>query len=146
MTKITTQTLPGFLNGRGIGFEQLFDMFDSAMHTTNTSYPPYNVIQMDDDNFAIEIALAGFNEADISITKDGSQLTISGEKAAEESSAKADMYLHRGISSRAFSRDFVLAEHVDVTGATMKDGILLVQLKRELPEAMKPRTIAIKNS
>jgi len=145
MTKtLTTRTLPNFLNERGIGFNSMFDMFDEALgHVGNTSYPPYNVIQMDENNFAIEVALAGFSDADVSITKDGNKLTIDGEKKTQESDAKAEMYLHRGISSRAFTREFLLAEHVEVTGATMKDGVLLVQLQRELPDSEKPRTIAI---
>ena len=87
--------------------------------------------------------MAGFNETDITVTKDGNKLIINGEKKSEENETKAEMYLHRGISSRSFTREFVLAEHVDVTGATMADGILLVQLKRELPDAMKARTINI---
>jgi len=145
MTKtLTTRTLPGFLTERGIGFNNMFDMFDEALgHAGNTAYPPYNLIQMDEDNFAVEVALAGFNEADLTITKDGNKLTIDGEKKTQESDAKAEMYLHRGISSRAFTREFILAEHVEVTGASMKDGILLVQLQRELPESEKPRTITI---
>ena len=141
---LSTRTLPGFLNERGIGFNNMFDLLDEAVgYAGNTAYPPYNLLQLDDNHFAVEVALAGFSEEDISITKDGNKLKIDGEKKTEESEAKAEMYLHRGISSRAFTREFVLAEHIEVTGATMKDGILLVQLEREIPESMKARTIKI---
>lgn len=141
---LTTRTLPSFLNERGIGFNNMFDMFDEALgHASTTAYPPYNLIQLDEDNFIVEVALAGFSEDDITITKDDNKLIIDGKKKAQESDTKAEMYLHRGIGSRAFIREFILAEHVEVTGASLKDGILLVKLKRELPEEKKPHQIEI---
>ena len=143
---INTLSLPGFLNERGIGFNTMLDQFTNSIAGAgqNGTYPPYNLLQLDDNNFAVEVALAGFSETDVSITKDGNVLSITGEKKADESETKSEMYLHRGISSRTFTREFMLAEHIDVVGATMKDGILLVQLKREIPEEKKPRQITIK--
>lgn len=143
---LTTRNLPTFFNERGIGFNRMFDMFEDAISYSGTqTYPPYNLLQLDDNNFAVEVALAGFSEDDITITKDGNKLKIEGEKKTEESDAnvKTDMYLHRGISSRAFTREFILADYIEVIGATMKDGILFVQMQREIPEEMKPKQIAI---
>jgi molecular chaperone IbpA len=142
MNKINTQTLPTFLNRRSIGFDAMFNMIEDTLGHTNTqAFPPYNLIQKDDDNFAVEVAIAGFGETDITITKNGNKLTIAGSK--ENNNADNETYLHRGISSRSFTRDFVLAEHVDVTSASMTDGILVVELNRELPASKKPQTIKI---
>jgi len=143
MKNITTQTLPSFLNERGIGFDRMFDLFDEAVgHSRTTAYPPYNLIKVSDDDYVIEVALAGFKIDDLEITQDGKKLSIEGHKPEiQDDYAK---YLHRGISSRAFEREFLLAEHVEVVEAEMEDGVLFVKLHRELPEEMKPRQIEIK--
>jgi len=140
MTKaINTLTLPSFLNDRGIGFDNFLDTFETL--TPSGGYPPYNVIKDGDDEYTIEVAVAGFTQDDLEITQDGKKLILSANKPEFEGEEPA--YLHRGISSRSFKREFALAEHVTVTGADLKDGILKVSLLRELPEEMKPRTIAI---
>ncbi len=140
---LTTRTLPGFLNERGIGFDNMFELFDEAVgHASSVAYPPYNLIKVSDDDFVVEVALAGFTIDDLEITQDGKKLTIEGRKP--EIKDDEVTYLHRGISSRAFTREFVLAEHVEVVEAEMEDGVLLVKLHRELPESMKPRQIEIK--
>jgi molecular chaperone IbpA len=139
---ITTRTLPGFLNERGIGFDRMFDLLDEAVsYTGTTAYPPYNLIKITDDEFVVEVALAGFTMEDLEITQNARKLTIEGHKPEIE--GEEVTYLHRGISSRAFTRDFVLAEHVDVKEAKFDNGILRITLRREVPEEMKPRQIAI---
>lgn len=141
MTKaINTLTLPGFLTERGIGFDNMLDAFEQFTPTTG-GYPPYNVVKEGEDEYKIEVAVAGFTREELEITQDGKKLTIAATKPEFEGEEPA--YLHRGISSRSFKRDFALAEHVTVTNADLRDGILTVSLLRELPEEMKPRTIAI---
>jgi len=145
---INTQTLPGFLNGRGIGFERMFDMIDDTVsYTGSTTYPPYNVLSTSEDDFVIELAVAGFKMDNLSITQDGSKLTIDGSVPVTnpfDDDVDEPTYLHKGISSRSFKREFVIAEYVTVEDAKLEDGILTVNLHRELPEAMKPRQIEIK--
>lgn len=141
---INTLTLPTFLNERGVGFDRMFDMFEDAVgYTTNGGYPPYNLIKAGDDDYLIEVAVAGFTLDDLEITQNGKKLIISATKPEFE--GEEPTYLHRGISTRSFKRDFVLAEHVVVAGAELDNGILTVKLHRELPEEMKPRTIAIES-
>lgn len=141
---INTLTLPTFLNERGVGFDRMFDMFEDAVgYTASGGYPPYNLIKDGDDDYAIEVAVAGFTLDDLEITQNGKKLLISATKPEFEGDEPT--YLHRGISARGFKRDFVLAEHVVVTGASLENGILTVTLHRELPEEMKPRTIAIES-
>lgn len=143
MNKITTRTLPGFLNERGIGFDRMFDLFDEAVgYAGQTTYPPYNVLKIDEDAFAIEIAVAGFDTDSIEITQNGNKLNVTGQKA--EVDDEGITYIHRGISARSFDRDFLLAEHVKVDDADFENGILTIRLHRELPEEMKPRSIDIK--
>lgn len=129
----------------GIGFDGIFDeLMRVNAQQTNTNYPPYNIVKYNDDNFAIELAVAGFNVGDISITVEKNLLTIKGEQTQSSDELEKEVeYLHRGISSRSFSRTFTLAEHVEVTGATSGDGILKVELERKVPEEQKPRTIPI---
>lgn len=143
---LTTRTLPGFLKDRGIGFDQMFDLFDEAVgYAATSAYPPYNLIKVSEDDYVVEIALAGFSIDDIEITQDGKKLSINGKKNDIKDIEDSEVnYLHRGISSRAFSREFYLAEHVTVVEAEMEDGVLVVKLHRELPEEMKPRQIEIK--
>ena len=125
-----------------VGFDQMFD--DLLRHTANTqstNYPPYNVVKHSEDKFSIELAVAGFKEGDIDITVEKNQLSIKGEKAVELNETVE--YLHRGISARNFSRSWTLADHVEVVGAAVQDGILTIQLERQIPEEQKPKKIAI---
>lgn len=125
-----------------IGFDQIADMMDRVMSndvSTNT-YPPYNIEKTSDDDYRISIAVAGFSDADLSVeVKDGA-LFISARKG-EDTTERT--YLHRGIGTRAFERRFHLADHVRVTGASHEDGMLHIELTREVPEALKPRQIEI---
>lgn len=125
-----------------IGFDQIADLMDRILTNEGTqpSYPPYNIEKLEDDAYRISIAVAGFSDADLSVEVRENALIVSARKADEE---QARSYLHRGIATRAFERRFHLADHVVVTGATHTDGMLNIDLKREVPEALKPRKIAI---
>ena len=122
-----------------IGFDRLFSMLDSANAET-PSYPPYNIERTDENNYRITMAVAGFGEADLSLEAKEHVLTIKGEKKDEDENRDI---LYRGIASRAFERRFQLAEHVQVAGASLVNGLLNVELKREIPESAKPRKISI---
>ena len=127
-----------------VGFDDLFDHFNNTLEYTvkqQTSYPPYNINKVDDLNYQIEMALAGFNKKDIEIKSADSQLTI---KSVENDDKEEKETLHRGISKRKFSRTFTLAEDIKVNGAELKDGMLLIELEKIVPEEKKPRTIDIK--
>jgi molecular chaperone IbpA len=133
--------IPAF-NKFGIGFENLFDDLQRVTQIqSSTNYPPHNVIKTGDNTVTIEVAVAGFAEGEIDISLDQRLLTITGNKKREDDAAHE--YLHRGISSRDFKQTFPLAEHVEVKGATIRDGILTVLLEREIPESAKPKSIAI---
>jgi molecular chaperone IbpA len=126
----------------GIGFDDLFeDLMRITQHQSNTNYPPHNVIKTGDDSVTIEVAVAGFAEGEIDVLVEKRLLTITGSKKRTEEST--DEYLHRGISSRDFKQVFPLNEHVEVKSAAIKNGILSVYLQREVPEASKPKSIAI---
>jgi molecular chaperone IbpA len=125
-----------------IGFDRVMDLLNSSPMTTEESYPPYNIERTGEDSYRILVALAGFGQDDIKITAESNVLTIEGAKANN----REREFLYQGISARPFRRTFNLADFVEVTGATFQDGILAVELKRELPEAMKPRRIAINAS
>jgi molecular chaperone IbpA len=133
--------IPAF-NKFGIGFENLFDDLQRVTQIqSSTNYPPHNVIKTGDNTVTIEVAVAGFAEGEIDIALDKRLLTITGNKQRDDDAAHE--YLHRGISSRDFKQTFPLAEHVEVKGATIRDGILTVLLEREIPESAKPKSIAI---
>ena len=126
-----------------VGFDRMASMIDSASRLDGAQgYPPYNIERVADDEFAIEIAVAGFGEDDLEIETNDGQLTVAGRKATVEDS-EPRQFLHRGIAERGFVRRFQLADHVVVTGATLKNGLLRIDLLRELPEAKKPRKIEI---
>ncbi len=125
-----------------VGFDRLFTMLDSLAQPDNgQSYPPYNIERTGEDAYRISMAVAGFAEDDISIEAHRNVLTIKGEKP--ETKDDTSEFLHRGIASRAFERRFQLADHVEVVGALLKNGLLHIDLKRSVPEEMKPRKIAI---
>lgn len=124
-----------------VGFDHLFQELDwVAKHATDT-YPPHNVVKVSEDDYLIEIAVAGFTLDDLEIEQDERTLTIKGEKAKVE--GEEPSYIHKGISQKKFKRVFRLSEYVFVDGASLKDGILSVQLKFELPEEKRPRKISI---
>ena len=125
-----------------VGFDQIADMMDRVLSSdvTQPTYPPYNIAKTADDAYRISIAVAGFADEDLSVeVKDGA-LIVSARKSEDDADRT---YLHRGIATRAFERRFQLADHVRVSGATHTDGMLHIELVREVPEALKPRRIAI---
>ena len=123
-----------------VGFDQLFDMLESnAMGPTQENYPPFDLVKVDDNHFRINIAVAGFKQDEIDITALQNVLIVSGKKTEEE----GEGYIHRGIANRSFERRFGLADHVKVKTADLKDGLLSIDLVREIPEEMKPRKIRI---
>ena len=125
-----------------VGFDDLFDHFNNQLEIKQTSsYPPYNINRIDDLNYQIEMALAGFSKTDIDIKYADNQLTI---KSVDSEDKEEKETLHRGISKRKFSRAFTLAEDIKVNGAELKDGMLLIELEKIVPEEKKPRTIDIK--
>jgi molecular chaperone IbpA len=125
-----------------IGFDQIADMMDRVLSNdiTQPSYPPYNIEKTADDSYRISIAVAGFAEADLSVEVKEGNLVVAARKA-DDGADKT--YLHRGIATRAFERRFHLADHIQVTGASHVDGMLHIELVREVPEALKPRQIQI---
>ncbi|SFR45469.1 molecular chaperone IbpA [Yoonia tamlensis] len=125
-----------------VGFDQIADLMDRAIASDvgQNSYPPYNIEKVADDGWRISIAVAGFGEDDLAIEVKDRSLHITARKADDETQRK---YLHRGIATRAFERRFHLADHVRVTGASHENGMLHIDLTREVPEALKPRRIAI---
>lgn len=126
-----------------IGFDRLFNMLDQATGFDNEStYPPYNIERTGENAYRITLAVAGFTSEDLKLEVKEQTLTVSGEKAAETSEKT---YLHRGIAARAFERRYQLADHVDVTGANFENGLLHIDLVRNVPESKKPRSIAIGN-
>ena len=127
-----------------VGFDELFDHFNNTLEYTvkqQTSYPPYNINKIDDLNFQVEMALAGFSKKDIEVKYADNQLTI---KSVDSDDTDEKDVIHRGISKRKFSRSFTLADDVVVNGAELKDGMLMVELEKIVPDSKKPRTIDIK--
>ncbi len=125
-----------------IGFDHLASLLDSVslVDRSQSAYPPYNIELLETDKYRITMAVAGFNEDEISVETEQNTLTISASKQDKETERK---YLHRGIAERDFKRQFRLEDHVRVVSASMHNGLLHVELEREIPEAMKPRRIAI---
>jgi len=128
-----------------VGFDRLFTMLDSlAQPEQAQTYPPYNIERTGENAYRITMAVAGFGEDELSIEAREHTLTVKAEKADEPASDEAEV-LYRGIAKRAFERRFQLADHVEVKGASLKNGLLHIDLVREIPEAMKPRKIEIAN-
>lgn len=124
-----------------VGFDRLFDMLDHATQVEPMpNWPPYNIEKTGEDQYVITMAIAGFSTDEVEITQKESQLVVSGQKSGSE---EGKQYLHRGIATRAFKQTFNLADHVKVTGAGLDNGLLTIELKREVPEALKPRRIEI---
>ena len=122
-----------------IGFDRLFDLVETAQRATEETYPPYNIERLADDRYQISLAIAGFSPDEVSVTAEQNVVTIEGSKAEKA----GHEFLYRGISTRQFKRQFSLADYVQVKGATFDNGLLKIELVREIPEAMKPRRIAI---
>jgi molecular chaperone IbpA len=125
-----------------VGFDRLSRLMDAASRIDDNalSYPPYNIERTGDDTYRITMAVAGFGEGDLAITTQDNQLLISGKLGKEED---GQSFLYRGIAGRAFERRFTLADHIRVNGASLVNGLLHVDLVREVPEAMKPRQVKI---
>ena len=146
MTK--TLTLRSFdipaIHKFGIGFDNMFDeLMRVSAQQSNTNYPPYNVVQINDDEYMISVAVAGFGPDNLTVTKEKNFLIIEGKHSAETVETDEVNYLHKGISERNFRREFKLADHVEIENAHLELGILSIHLKREVPEEQKPKTIAI---
>lgn len=125
-----------------VGFDRLFSMLDTVGTPENApTYPPYNIERTGENTYRITMAVAGFAEGELAIESRQNVLTVTGEKAEAEGEGRE--FLHRGIAGRAFERRFQLAEHVEVKGASLKNGLLHIELLRVVPEAMKPRRIEI---
>ena len=125
-----------------VGFDRVFDLLeDAARMSSFDNWPPYDIIKSGEDEYRVTLAVAGFSENELNVTQERNMLLVSGEKANNEDT----QYLHRGIAGRSFQRRFELADHVRVVGANLHNGLLTIELKRELPEAMKPRRIEIKS-
>jgi len=128
-----------------VGFDRLFDILDNISKVEASSgYPPYNIERVSDDAYRISVAVAGFSEADLNVEVRENVLVLSGARADDEAADERE-FLHRGIAGRTFERRFQLADHVEVVGASLENGMLNVDLERRIPDAMKPRTIEIKS-
>jgi molecular chaperone IbpA len=123
-----------------VGFDRLADLLDSAAADASAGYPPYNIERTDENAYRVEIAVAGFRQEELNIEVKENLLTVTGRKAANDEPRR---FLHRGLAERNFERRFQLADYVVVTEAALADGLLSIALKRELPEALKPRRIEI---
>lgn len=127
----------------GVGFDRLAKMLDEVNTVDTPTYPPYNIERTGEDTYRITMAVAGFTPDELAIEVKSNSLTVTGQKQGR---AEQVNFLHQGIAARNFDRRFQLADHVEVTGAEIENGLLHIDLKRELPEAMKPRTVEIKGA
>ena len=126
-----------------VGFDRLFDMLEnSSLGQGGENYPPFDLIKLGDNDYRIELAVAGFKPDELDITAQENVLIVSGRKK-DEADEQASNYIYRGIATRSFERRFALADHIQVKGADMRDGLLAIELVREIPEAMKPKKISI---
>jgi molecular chaperone IbpA len=126
-----------------VGFDRLFDMLENnASGLSQENYPPFDLIKKGENDYCIQLAVAGFQRDEIDITAQQNVLLVSGRKKDEADGSGGD-FIYRGIANRSFERRFALADHIQVTGADLKDGLLSIELVREIPEAMKPRKISI---
>lgn len=130
-----------------VGFDRMFNLLDTlgGVEGSTQTYPPYNIERTADNEYRVTMAVAGFGEDEITVEAKENTLTVKGDKKSE-ATEKGDQFLYRGIATRAFERRFQLADHVEVKGADLENGLLHIDLVREIPEAAKPRTIAIGKS
>jgi molecular chaperone IbpA len=141
MTRLTTLDLP-HLHRATVGFDRMFnEMHEMFENSKSTGYPPYNVVQENDDEYTISLAIAGFSMADLDITLEKNVLTIEGTSPEVP---EGKNYLHKGIGNRNFRRQFTLAEHIEVEDAELENGMLHINLVRNVPEAQKPKKISIR--
>jgi len=146
MNNLVSFTTP--LMRQSVGFDRFNDLFETILNDKDDrfdAYPPYNIEKVNDDEYSVVMAVAGFTEKDIDITVEGEQLTVSG-RTMDGDDAKDKIYLHRGIAARTFTRTFRLADHIQVKEADLKDGLLSIDLQRIVPEEKKPRMIPIKGA
>ena len=126
-----------------VGFDRLFDMLEnSSFAAGQENYPPFDLIKEGENEYRIQLAVAGFKSDEVDITAQQNVLIVSGRKNEESAEGGSD-FIYRGIANRSFERRFALADHIQVRGADLKDGLLSIELVREIPEAMKPRKIAV---
>jgi molecular chaperone IbpA len=131
------------LNRASIGFDRMFDLLENGLHDAPASnYPPYNIQRTGEDSYRVTLAVAGFAPEDLGVTSQPNKLVVAGKRAE----AGDVEYLYQGIAGRSFQREFSLADYVKVSGARLNNGLLTIELVREVPEAMKPRRIEIANS
>jgi molecular chaperone IbpA len=142
MTKITSFDLTPFYRNT-IGIDRLFDRIVNQIdhNTTQTNYPPYNIVETGENTYEVQVAVAGFSQGELDIVVRDNELIITGEKT--ETQLDTYVYRHQGISARKFIRTFSLSDYVEVKSATARDGILIVKLERIVPETLKPKKIAI---
>lgn len=129
----------------GVGFDRMFEELDRLLAVNNNSsngYPPFNLEKTGDNTYRITMAVAGFTDKDIEVTQKENTLTVTGDKQETEEDRLRE-YLHRGIANRSFTREFVLADHVEVKVASLKDGLLVIDLEQRVPEELKPRKIPL---
>lgn len=131
------------LNRALVGFDSLFDNFEQRfLNQINTSYPPYNVLKHDENTYEIEVAVTGFLPEEITVEIDQNQLIVKGERSREATNDTS--YLHRGLATRDFTRTWTLAEHMEVGEGRVKNGVLTIELKRVVPDSLKPRVLKLK--
>tara|TARA_A100001515_G_C4548292_1_gene202545 strand:- start:292 stop:723 length:432 start_codon:yes stop_codon:yes gene_type:complete len=123
-----------------VGFDDIFDQLSTLSSYDTSNYPPYNIKKIDKEKYQLEMALAGFTKTDVIVEVKENTLTISGKVSDKDT----DTFVHRGIAQRSFKRQWTLAEHLEVTSAVLKDGVLKVDMKLNLPEEKKPKTITVK--
>jgi len=141
LTRFDTNALAQ-LNRALVGFDRMFDTFETRFaNQASNNYPPHNVVKTGEDTYSIEVAVAGFSMEEIEVELDNNDLSIKGQSKREEDAGRE--YIHRGLARRDFEKRFTLVDHIEVEGASIKDGILIVNLKRIVPDALKPRKIAI---
>lgn len=140
----TALDLPKAFTRSAVGFDRLWDELDRTWaNSTGTGFPPYNIIQMSDDEYQISLAVAGFKDDDLSVTKEGDRLIVEGTQKSEIGDEK---YLHKGIAERDFRRMFTLAEHIEIEEAKLENGLLNIRLKKHIPEEKQPKKVEIKRS
>ena len=131
------------LNRALIGFDSLFDNFEQRFaNQINNTYPPYNILKHDEDTYDIQIAVTGFEKDEVVVEIDQNNLIVKGNK--KEVDLKEPTYMHRGLATRDFTRSWQLGEHIEVNEGRIKNGVLTIELKRIVPEALKPRTLKLK--
>lgn len=142
MTRLTTLDLPSFYKAT-VGFDNMFEDMEKAFaNQSSGGYPPYNIVQLADNEYVISLAVAGFSMEDLELTKEKNQLQITGSSPKGDENVK---YLYKGIGGRSFRREFALAEHIDVMSANLENGMLNIHLKRTVPEELQPKKIEIQN-